>query len=61
MRKVGDFYGFNWRGLDYFCFFCKVKTIKKMNKFTKAILLIVAAIIVVGCTRILIKVVNMLI
>ena len=32
-----------------------------MNKFTKAILLIVAAIIVVGCTRILIKVVNMLI
>ncbi len=25
MRKVGDFYGFNWHSLDYFCFFAKSK------------------------------------
>jgi hypothetical protein len=23
MRKVVDFYGFNWYGLNYFCFFAK--------------------------------------
>lgn len=27
--KVGDFYGFNWCGLDYFCFFAATKTIIK--------------------------------
>ena len=38
-----------WFGL--FLFLCKVKNQQKMNKFTKAILIIVAAIIVVGCTK----------
>ena len=28
MRKVGGFYGFNWRSLDYFCFFAKSKPTK---------------------------------
>ena len=52
MRKVGGFYGFNWRSLDSFCFFAKSKTNKKMNKFTKAIaalMLTVAVIVVAGC------------
>ena len=25
IRKAGDFYGFNWHSLDYFCFFAKRK------------------------------------
>ena len=29
MRKIGGFYGFNWRNLDYFCFFAKSKPTKR--------------------------------
>ena len=53
IRKVGDFYGFNWHSLDYFCFFAKSKN-NEMNKYKKAIaviMIIVAAIIVAGCNK----------
>jgi hypothetical protein len=29
IREIGDFYAFNWSGLDYFCFFAKFKINEK--------------------------------
>lgn len=52
VRKVVRFYAFNWRSLDYFLFLCKVKTNKKMNKFTKAIAAIMLMMVfAVGCNK----------